>query len=40
MLRVFRLQKEDYARIVKLYPMDGEYPPDFIDRVINQIPCS
>jgi len=24
MLRVFRLQKEDYARIVKLYPMDGE----------------
>jgi len=23
-LRVFRLQKEDYARIVKLYPMDED----------------
>ena len=23
-LRVFRLQKEDYARVVKLYPMDED----------------
>lgn len=25
-LRVFRLHREDYIRVLKLYPRDGKYP--------------